>query len=122
MIAGRQITTSLTAYGEFSKAINASNREEGSGRTFAAGPTEFAGAVVVQGMLVGNLKPDIPSQRVADLPESGGIGAKDKLIFGTADALNLQIITGDARFVNAAKQQGVVLNAIPIPEARFAGR
>jgi RHS repeat-associated protein len=110
-IGGRQIVTSLTAFGEFSRSIRD-----------AAGPTEISGALVVHEMLVGNLVPDIPSSRVAKLNETKGITPGDKLVFGTADELNLQIITGDGRFVNAAREQGVNLNAIVIPNARFSGR
>ncbi|MDM0069629.1 SpvB/TcaC N-terminal domain-containing protein [Variovorax sp. J31P207] len=110
-IAGRQIATSITAFGELTRSwMN------------AAGPTEIAGTIAVQGMLVGNIVPDIPSPRVAGLTQTGGITPGDQLIFGTADALNLQIITGDARFVNSAAEQGVILNAIVVPPSRFTGR
>jgi hypothetical protein len=84
--------------------------------------TETAGAFLVSELLVGAIVPDTPSARVARLQVTGGIGVNDRLIFGTADQLGLQIITGDASFVNAALNQGVVLNAIIIPPARFTRR
>jgi RHS repeat-associated protein len=112
-IGERQIVTSLTAFGEFTTSM-----------LKAAGPTETAGALVVREMLGSNIVPDIPSERVAKLIETDAIKAHDKLIFGSADALRLEIITGDARFVNAALEQGVNLNALPplVPPPRFSGR
>jgi predicted nucleic acid-binding protein len=110
-IGDRQIVTSVTAYGEFTRSLLNS-----------AGPTELGGGLLVQERLLGRIVPDTPSARVAALQERGGIGGRDKLIFGTADQLDLQIITGDARFINSAREQGVELNHVLIPPARFTGR
>lgn len=109
-IGDRRIVTSFTAFAEFTRSMA------------AAGPTEMAGGLLVQEWLLGNLVPSIPSPRVANLVETQAIQPPDKLIFGTADALNLQIVTGDGRFVDAAAGQGVILNALVIPPARFTGR
>jgi hypothetical protein len=77
-------------------------------------------------MLGANIVPDAPSARVAGLTEAadqkrGPVTASDKRVFGTANTMGLQIITGDGRFVRAAAQ-GVALDARVVLPATFVGR
>jgi uncharacterized protein DUF1308 len=86
------------------------------------GGDEFAGARAVAANV--QIVPDMSSARVFNLTDTQGINATDRRIFGTADQLGLQIITGDQRFVNSAAAQGVIFMPTPIvltPAPRFFG-
>ena len=64
---------------------------------------------------------DDPSDRVARLRETQRVGANDKIIFGTADKLGIATITGDMRFVEGARAQGVDLDVLPHEPYSFTG-
>ncbi len=107
LVRGRQLFTSTTALAEFETSVIAK-----------ANTAEIAAAMMLMSQLT--VVPDTPSARVMALAQTGAFRINDQLIFGTADARNMEIITGDARFRNAAAAQGLRLNITVFqPGARF---
>lgn len=90
-----------------------------TGNIHFAGPTERA----MLGIFLMGVKiiPDDPSERVMKLTTTRKLGANDKIIFGTGDKLGIKTITGDRDFRNAAAAQGVVLDVVVHPYARYLG-
>jgi len=107
LVRGRQLFTSATALAEFETSVIA-----------RANTAEIAAAMTLMSQLT--VVPDAPSARVMGMAQTGAFGLNDQLIFGTADAMNMEIITGDAAFRNAAAAQGLLLNITVFrPGARF---
>ena len=89
-IQDRRILIPQTAFRESSNRIGSQGSPAEQARFFAL-------------LAMSERVPDNPSARF-QRPETGGMGANDLIIFGTADQLRVPVLTTDARFVRAATQ------------------
>nr|WP_260329917.1 DUF1308 domain-containing protein [Actinoplanes lutulentus] len=108
-IGDRQIYMCQTALTEFQDAASR-----------LAGPVERDLVAGLMGKV--RIVPDSPTARASALVETKKVGANDKLIFGTADKLGMQIFTGDEKFLRGALAQNVEFDAIVHPPFNFLGR
>ncbi|MEU5597927.1 DUF1308 domain-containing protein [Streptomyces sp. NPDC020298] len=75
-----------------------------------------------EGSLQVRVVPDAPSPRSLGLKVTKKVGAEDIQIFGTADAMGLQMFTSDEKFLRGAEAQGVVFDAIVHPPSSWKGK
>lgn len=107
-LAGCNLVMCQTAFGEFDDAV-----------TRLAGPTEKAAADALASRLT--IVPDNPSARAMGLSLSRRVGANDRVVFGTADAMGVPIYTSDVNFLRGAAAQGVWFDSVVHPPASPRG-
>jgi predicted nucleic acid-binding protein len=108
-LKGAKLLMSSTAKDEFMGAVRR-----------LAGPSEARAAANLMRRVT--VVPDNPSARVAALKRTRTIREPDIRIFGTADQLGVPLLTADARFPRAAKEQGVILDVVIHDSKSFVGR
>lgn len=104
---GKKIVACMTALENFQEIVKISG-----------GPLEKERAEeLIDGITI---VPDIVSGRVSSLRETAAVKAKAKIIFGTGDSLKAVTLTSNRKFIQAAKQQGVVVSALLHPPRSLA--
>jgi RHS repeat-associated protein len=103
-------------------------------REFLSGPYKYAGtlerALVTLFFLHVTFIRDDPSDDIMNIPAVSNkdkkiLGANDRVIFGTGQKLGIPTITTDGRFVDRAKDKGIVFYAEPIviePSLSYSGK
>nr|CAG4645791.1 EOG090X0CWG [Lynceus sp. MCZ IZ 141354] len=104
LFTGKILLTCQTAMREFEDLINV-----------IGGPRERQRWDVLRKQII--VTKDILSPRFEDLPLSASVKERSRVIFGTADALQVVIITANTSFVRSAAEQGVNIAAF-LHEAR----
>jgi uncharacterized protein with PIN domain len=107
-VQGRAMLMCAAAEAEFLNAV-----------ALRAGPREQARAARFLARIT--RVPDSPSPRVLALRITRAVKHRDRIIFGTGDALGVVTATADGRFVRAAAGQGVTLAVFLHAPGRFRG-